>query len=328
MKELPGFWKRDGFSAAPRQPRLGHLLLAALLTALTVMVILTPARSSAGDGLPKVLHVAFSSRVFSDVDRHDAQIAMELWARELSRKAGIPQARATIFNNITEIAEQLRRGDIHLVTLSAMEFITQRRKLKIVPAYIAANKSGRDMENLLIVRRDSGLKSIRDLKGKTLAMLPATKNEPSFIWLNVLSLKECGREAPALFAKINESSKPAQALMGVFFKQFDGAVVTRGSYETCKILNPQLGRDLAIIAASRSLAGEISCLPTTINPQLKQAIDRAAITLHESTVGKQMTTLFQIDRVIPFKPEYLAGMEELLWEWDRLTTKRGIRIWE
>lgn len=323
MKTHPERMTNGDFASAASLLRPCNIVFAVFLAAMLILVQSSSARPDSGNGLPHVLHVAFSSRVFSTVDRNDAKIAMELWARELSRKAGITQARVTIFENTSEIVDQVQRGEIHLVTLPAMEFIAQRKSLKVVPAYIAANKCGKDMHNLLIVRRDSGLKSIHDLKGKIIGMLPATKNEASIIWINVLFLKESGGSAAKLPARIKESSKPAQALMGVFFKQFDGAVVTRGSYETCRMLNPQLGHDLTIIAESASLAGDISCLPHNIGPQLKQAMDRAAISLHASTVGKQITTLFQIDRVIPFKPDHLAGLEELLRERDRLTSKRS-----
>lgn len=325
MKAHPERTKK-GYSAVASSwlpPR--NLAFAMFLAVALILLQSSSALPDSGNGLPHVLHVAFSSRVFSDVDRNDAQIAMELWAKELSRKAGIPQARVTIFQNTSEIVAQVQHGDIHLVTLPAMELIAHRTTMKVVPAYIAANKCGKDMENLLIVRSDSGLKSIHDLKGKSIGMLPANKNEASRLWLNLLLLKE-SRGLPSNFpVRIKETPKPAQALMGVFFKQFNGAVITRGSYETCRTLNPQLAHDLTIIAESASLAGDISCLPHNISPQLKQAMDRAAISLHESTVGKQIATLFQIDRVIPFKPNYLAGLEELLQERDRLTSKRSKR---
>jgi ABC-type phosphate/phosphonate transport system substrate-binding protein len=221
----------------------------------------------------------------------------------------------TIFQNAPEIGAQVKRGDIHLLTLPAMEFIAQRGKLSIVPAFVAANKTGNSMENLLVVRRNSGFNSLRALKGRNLAMPPNAKNTAAAIWLNTLLLKEGVRQTSTFFANIIESPKPSQSLMGVFFKKFDGAVVTRSSFETCRTLNPQLGRDLAIIAESRSFAGEVTCLPEAISPQLRQAIHKAAGTLHESSVGKQMITLFQIDRVIPFRPEHLAGLEDLLREY-------------
>lgn len=304
--------KAGGTGTPPGSAGRARLLPKAFLAAAMLLLLYAPGPTPAAGGLPTVLHVAFSSRVFSDVDRNDARIAMELWARELSRKAGIPQAQVTIFRQVDEISDALRRGDIHIVTLSSLEYIGHRRKLAVVPAYVAANKSGSDMENLLLVRRDSGIRSTRDLKGRIIGMLPAAKSETGRLWINVLFMKEIGRPAGEFFGSIHEVPKASQAVMGVFFRKLDGAVVTRGAYETCRILNPQLARDMAIIAQSKSLASDITCLPTAIDPQMRQAIDRAALTLHESAVGKQMATLFQINRVVPFRQEDLAGIAELV----------------
>jgi ABC-type phosphate/phosphonate transport system substrate-binding protein len=88
------------------------------------------------------------------------------------------------------------------------------------------------------------------------------------------------------------------------------------------MLNPQIGRQLKVVAESKPLHGDITCIPTTVSENMKRTIENAALHLHETTSGKQMFTLFQIDRVIPFNPSYLSGLEELLRERDRLTTRR------
>jgi ABC-type phosphate/phosphonate transport system substrate-binding protein len=275
------------------------------------------------DPLPKILHVAFSSRVFPDVDPRDARIAMELWANELSRKAGIPQAQVTLFNSPDEIRKMVRSGVIHLVTLPPMEYLAWQRELNITPAYVAANKSGRVMEYLLIVRRNSGMTKVPDLRGKTLAMPPAAKDQTCSLWLTVLLMREGVRDAHGYLGKLADAGKPSQAILGVFFRQYDAAIVPRGSFETCITVNPQLGKELIILAESKSQIGEITCLPVTLGRRMRQAIDTAALSLHETPVGRQMTTLFHIDRVIPFNPSYLAGLEDLMRERARLMNSRS-----
>ncbi len=284
-----------------------------------------PASGSANprDDLPKVLHVAFSSRVFPDVDQRDARIAMELWARELSRKAGVPEAKVTLFNNPDEIRNLVRRGDIHLVTLPSIEYLAWRKELNMVPSYLAANKCGKDMEHILVVRRTSGISKVAQLKGKTIAIPTSAKLQTSSLWLKVLLLRQGIHDSQAYFGRFSETGKPSKSIMGVFFHQYHAAIVTRGSFETCTAINPQLGKDLAVIAESKSLPGDVSCIPENISARLRQSIDAAAITLHENAVGKQIMTLFHINRVIPYKASYMAGLEDLVREHDALMAKHG-----
>jgi hypothetical protein len=135
-------------------------------------------------------------------------------------------------------------------------------------------------------------------------------------------MREGVRDVHDYLGKLADAGKPSQAIPGVFFRQYDAAIVPRGSFETCIAVNPQLGKELIILAESKSLTSEISCIPVTLGKRMRQAIETAALTLHETAVGRQMTTLFHIDRVIPFNPSYLAGLEGLLRERVRLTAKR------
>jgi ABC-type phosphate/phosphonate transport system substrate-binding protein len=321
MKQIPRHSRET--DQVPTASRCARFPFLPALAIIILLVCVSRAAAIQEEPLPKILHVAFSSRVFPDVDHRDARIAMELWARELSRKAGIPQAQVTLFTSPGEIQGMVRRGDIHLVTLPPMDYLAWRHELTIAPAYVAANKSGRKMEYLLVVRRDSGLTTVRDLRGKTLAVPPAAKDQTSSLWLAVLLLREGVRIADGFFGKQAETAKPSQAILGVFFRQYHAAIVNRGSLETCTAVNPQLGKDLTVLAVSKSLIGEITCLPVTVGKRLREAMDTAALTLHETPVGRQMTTLFHIDRVVMFTPSYLAGLEDLLREKERLMSSRS-----
>lgn len=305
-----------------RSARRAHLWMLAILVLLAQPL---PVLAASDDSLPAVLHVAFSSNVFPDIERCDAKLAMELWARELSRRVGIQKAKVTIYGKTDEVRDLIHRGEIHLVTMSSVEYLKYGRRLKILPAYVAANMVGRDAENLLVARRDSGIRTFRDLRGKTVSTLPAAKHAASLLWLNVLLMREGARKPTAYFRQLTELKKPSQAVMGVFFRRFDSALVSRGTFETCKLMNPQLGTQLIPVAESSSLSGSVSCIPNTVNQRLKRAMDSTATSLDKTSVGKQMATLFQIGAIVPVNPSHLSGLEELIREHDILRARLAIR---
>jgi phosphonate transport system substrate-binding protein len=269
------------------------------------------AHAESDPGMPKLLKAGFSSRVFPDVDNNDVRVAMELWAKELSRSAGIPAARVTIYRDASEWLSAVRQGELHIITITAMEYLRYKDKSQLIPSYNATNKTGAGMDQLVIVNRKSGIRSVNELRNKSFAILSPAKYEAPLLWLDIL-LKKQGADRNTFFRQVKEFPKASQAIMATFFSQTDGCLVSRNTYEICKTLNPQLGKELIIVAESKSLMGEITCVPTNVSEALKAAFTKAALHLHENTVGKQILTLFQTDQVVMFKGSDLEGITELL----------------
>jgi ABC-type phosphate/phosphonate transport system substrate-binding protein len=321
---IVSLYKTGPFCGALSTPLIGgrvrHILkrMPVMLSLIFAFCSLAPAFADRDSGLPKVLQVGFSSKVFPDIDNRDAKVAMELWARELSRSAGIAEAQVTIFRDPAEWLGEVRRGRLHMITMPAIEYLRYRDKIPLYPAFVAANKTGRNMEQLIIVHRKSGIQTVKELRGKSFAILPPMKYEASQIWLELLLKRNGYSDQNTCFSQVKEFPKASQAIMGVFFRQIDGCIVSRGSFETCKTLNPQLGRELFIIAESKSLMGEVSCLTAGTGENLKTAMEKAALHLQENSLGRQILTLFQTDRVVTFKSSDLDGIAELLAERERV----------
>ncbi len=303
---------------------LAETLLMSLTAILFLAVYSSTAFAEQHKDIPEVLKVGFSSRVFTETDTRDARVAMELWARELSKTMGLETTPKTlIFSDIQDLRSALTREDLTIVTLSAVEYLSIRDSVKLRPIIVASNCRGRARDQLLLVRKASDIRSIQGLRNKTISLLPPGKHESSHIWLDVLLLRSGIRQAAGHFRKIQESATASQAIMSLFFGKVDAAIVSRGAFETAKALNPQLGLRLTVMDESKSLIGDITCIPSSISNSFGQTIENAAMNLHKSTTGRQIFTLFQIDRVIPFQPSYLEGLEELLLERDKLMATRA-----
>lgn len=271
----------------------------------------------------RTLTVGFSSRVFPDVDQRDAQIAMEMWTKELARVMGVdflPQTR--IFQNTADLLGAVKRGELSFVTLPALEFLSIRDKAPMTPVIVNGNNSGHGRRYVLIVRKDSGVRSLSDLRNRSISLLSSNRHELSHIWLDVQLMKAGEQGHASYFRQVKEVASASQAIMGVFFKQSDAALVSRSSLETSTTLNPQIEKQLSVIAESRGLHGDVSCIPNMVDDKLKAVMKNATMHLHETTAGKQIFTLFQTEQIIPFNPSYLDGTLELLRERDQLMAKR------
>ncbi|RQW87378.1 MAG: hypothetical protein EHM79_07915 [Geobacter sp.] len=312
----------DRFHLAPCPPFL-KLLALALTMAIALLGLAQVTFADQSDSFPKILKVGFSAGVFPDVDQRDVQVAMQLWTKELARGMGIKADPQTVIYNRTEdLLAAVKKGELIVVSLPALEFLKIRRTAPLSPALVSLSNTGKMRQFILVTHRDSGFTSLRDLRNRSILIAARRKYSAGQIWLDVLLLQDGKKNPATFFGQMKESASASQAIMSVFFKKTDAAIVTRGTLETSAAMNPQLGRQLMVIAESRSFLGDITCIPDNVSERLKRSIENAAMHLHENTVGKQMFTLFQMDRAILFQPSYLEGLEELLKERDRLLAKK------
>jgi ABC-type phosphate/phosphonate transport system substrate-binding protein len=90
-------------------------------------------------------------------------------------------------------------------------------------------------------------------------------------------------------------------------------------------LNPQLNEQLTMLASSPALIHSIVCLSRNSDEEVKKAILDTAFKLGNDTAGKQILTLFQMDRVALYKQSYLEAMTALAREHHDLATRLANR---
>lgn len=297
-----------------------------LLTGMLTSVMPACSESNVTSNRQAIIRVGFSSKMFPGNDKQDARLAMQLWSSEMSRSMGLEYSPQTvIYNNLSEMLQGLRKGNLHIISLPVLEYLKICDLVQLVPFTVASNQVGKARQFVLITRRDSGIRTFADMRGKSLLYLPSENHEVSHIWLDVLLMKAGKSDRDSFFRLASESPSASKAIMSVFFKQADGAIVNRGALDASASLNPQLVSQLTVIAESKPLMGNVTCVPQYVDDELKRTIQKAALHLHEKATGRQIFTLFRVDRAIAFNPSHLDGIVELLRERDNLLAKQGKR---
>jgi len=291
-----------------------------------IFFVSKPSLGGERDEMPKVLRAGFLSCVFSDVDSRDAQASLELLTCEISRNMGLKTTpKVIIYPEIKSMTDAIRRGELDLISMPTIEFLRIREKFKLIPAFVGAHNNGLGTRYALITRRDSGIRSFADLKGKTLFLPSFSRHEPSHVWLDVLLMKEGNGNPAMFFHQVKETQKVSQAIMGVFFRQADGAIVSRSGLDASRLLNPQLDRQLVVLAESRDLSDGVSCFPADASETMRRALTKAVIQVNNSPSGRQLYTIFQTSGALLFRPACLDGLEDLVREQKRLKSKGAKR---
>lgn len=117
----------------------------------------------------------------------------------------------------------------------------------------------------------------------------------------------------AFFKRVEVVSKPAQAVLAVFFGKKDACVVDRSAFQVMAELNPQIRRSLETLAASEALANSVLCVSRDgwPLPEDRKNLLESLAELHLESTGQQILTLFKADQLVPFRQEVLANVRKL-----------------
>jgi len=308
-------------------PLRAAILLGILLGALTGPRE-APATGPVGtQGNLESLAIGFSSGVMVNVDPKDAKAATKIWANMIvKRRGGTANSEAIILEDTVSAAKHLREKTVDLYFLLPQEFLKIRDILPIVPVVVSTPAKGTYEEFVLLVRKDSGVRSAGDLRGRRLTVETDQKGGLPLMWVEILLMgQNIHEESKSFFASIKGMRKASQTALPVFFRQADACVVTRSAFMTMTELNPQVGRELVPIASSPPVISSIGVLRKDYYDKHGAYLTEELTRLQDDPQGKQILTLFRTGRLVPYLPEHVATVEAMLKEHDTLRMKLARR---
>ena len=251
------------------------------------------------------------------MSKDQAQTVVSLWTTLVAGKWG-GTSSTRICTTLAEFKRASAQKKIDLVVLLPAEYLQLREKESLAPLFISVKDKNLYDQFVLVVRKDSGARSLADLKGKKLLQKAELSADGRSLWLDTLLMRQGVRNPKRFFVNAREETKASASIFAVFFKKADCCVVTRRSLRVMAELNPQLSRELLVLEESPPWPISIVAVRKGLALQHRNTIQEVLGTLDKSTQGKQLLTLFRMDRLVPFRPEYLSQMEKLFRENRRL----------
>ncbi|MBL4730971.1 MAG: PhnD/SsuA/transferrin family substrate-binding protein [Sulfurimonas sp.] len=250
------------------------------------------------------INFGYSSSSVNQFSKKDTLIAIKVWIREILR-----DDEDTIdfffYDNSKHMIEDLKLGKLDIVITFGLDFVKYIEKSELVNAF-AGGMNNRSLDNfILLVHKNSSKKKLLANKNPRIAV---QKNEEiSKLYLKHYFLKHKGHE------NINfvDVRKRKEAILKVFFKNADAALVTKKTFEFAKELNPQIGRSLKVIETTNIPAGNFGFFRQGLDPHVRSELVSRALDIINSNRGRQILDIFQIDRVVETKVEELAPIEKL-----------------
>jgi phosphonate transport system substrate-binding protein len=103
--------------------------------------------------------------------------------------------------------------------------------------------------------------------------------------------------AEQFFGSVASDAKLSQVVLPVFFGQAGACLTSKRGFDTMCELNPQLSRDLRVLASSPAMVVTFYIFRKNYHSMQRERVIRALSSLRASTEGRQLATLFNFDEL-------------------------------
>ncbi len=281
-------------------------------------VIAQGSGSGSGSGEHSI-RLGYLASMLAEVDRSDAKVALQVWTDNLSKEEGYNYTTfSEIYESLDEMVQALKDRKIDMVSISALDYLRIRDKVSLIPEICSAWNDSPFAVELLLVRKDSGITSFKQLAGRTLLIEKLATGGLPMIWLDTLLWKNGLPEHTRFCGKVKLVDKSSAAAMPVFFKQADACIVRETSFNSIVELNPQVGNDLVAIERSPKCLRAFALFRSDYNETDRKRLERSALKLHQTVKGKQILMLFKTEKIIDYDPAFIKTTEDLWAEYHKL----------
>jgi ABC-type phosphate/phosphonate transport system substrate-binding protein len=262
---------------------------------------------------PSSVRFCMSSRLFREVNENDARASVRVYAKQVAESRGlIADPNPRIFSGTAELTHLLSSEEVDLVSMPTEEYLELGENLVTGPILISLVDGADYEEYALLVRADGGFNQVSDLKGHRVLVLDSLQASLADCWLEVLLGNEKLRAPGLFFSGVTRTIKVTQAVLPVFFHQADACIVTRQGFALMGELNPQVSKQLRVLATSPQVVPHLTCFRAGFNPALRVKLVEAVTEAHTNPAGRQLLTIFQCDRIEARLPSKLRSTMELL----------------
>jgi phosphonate transport system substrate-binding protein len=272
-----------------------------------------------------VLKVGYPTSAFSKGIEKDIEVALEVWGSRLAEKATerIKKVNSILFEDeyFSAIYDALKRKEIDLLIMNSLDYIDFEQTKFMEPVFIGLSGENVGHRYVLLVRRDSGIRSLLQLNNGTINIETEGVGRMPIVWLEVLLRREGFSDVQTFFRASHFLDKTSETVLPVFFNKITACVTKLGAYRTMTELNPQLEKELVVINESPELLRGLVIFRTDLDMDLKNTITDALLTMHEDVDGQQILMIMREQRLIPFKPEYIDTARTLYQEYKQLQQK-------
>jgi|WetSurMetagenome_2_1015567.scaffolds.fasta_scaffold122348_2 ABC-type phosphate/phosphonate transport system substrate-binding protein len=284
-----------------------------LLSFLFIISLFSQSPKESKPEIIKTIKLIISSNSFHNLKTEDAQAVAQILANH------IKQTHNLDYDFIVETPESIpdieksAKNDFDFIILTTEEYLNLYKKLPLEPFVTNYSAGHLGYKYYFVVNKNDGVNDISELKNETITVLSRQNQKAAFLWLDKL-LKDNGLSNQKKYLKdVIADYKATNVLLPVFFKKAKACIVTEMSLNLLSELNPGIKNETKILYSSDYILLGLGCMNSKkINTATYNLLKEIIPTLHTTEYGKQLLKLFNADKLVLFKDEYLQNYLKLI----------------
>ncbi len=231
-------------------------------------------------------------------------------ARYLADKTGIP-IRFTVMSRYGEVLQRFKNLHLDGALLNSYTATLAIDTMGMEPIVRPINRAGDTLSRgLIFTRKDSGIKQVSDMRGKSFAFVdPATTEGYLF---PIAYLRNHGITAPTSYIGRNFfTGSHASTISAVLDSRADLGAAKDEAYTKQITKDPAIAKELVIIARSEPLPPITLCLKTDLPPDLKQGLTKILLAMAENNEGREVLRSIGAQRFTPAEKKDYAIVRKM-----------------
>ena len=204
----------------------------------------------------------------------------------------------TIYPELADIVEQIDNGNLHFGIISNLEYVKLAEQRNVKPLAKGLKGNSSCYKAILLVRNDSGINSIGDLKGKKF-VYSSKDSSHGYLFPSLLIKTKYHMPLEQYFSEIIHTKKDPDGILAVYYKKADVVSASSLTYELMCELKPQMKRKLKVIEYSEPLVFD-PIFYFEENFKEKSLIEKSkkeVLNMHNVPEGNQILMMIKIGRL-------------------------------
>lgn len=216
---------------------------------------------------------------------------------ELTKSTGL-EFELVLDNDIAAFEQRLAKGELDFAYCNPYHSLIARQKTKYEPL---VRDGGRKLQGILVVRKDSGVTSLKELDGQTLAF-PAPNALAASLVIRAHLKRDQKVSAKAVYVKNHDN---------VYRAVVEGkAKAGGGVMKTLQAQPPEIRDQLTVLYTTTAMAPHPVIAHPSVDKALQQKVQRALLALGDTDAGRTLLAPIPIKKIVAAT---IADYRPLMW---------------